>query len=384
MKRGLGKNFLKKLTKVMLVSFGVFFSCLLTTQTVYAKTIKMQTLYLLKGDTKQISLGNNVNPQKYKWSSKNKKVASVNSNGTLTTFKKGYTLITAKRGKKQYKIKVYVRDEVDLIVFAGQSNMSGAGDTSLAPALTKNAGYEYKAVTSPESLEVLAEPFGKEENSEGLNDGNFKTGSLVTAFVNSYYDQVKVPIVAVSATRAGSGSQWWKSSLTIEASNRCKKAISYLKKRKIKIRHRYVVWFQGESDGLGRISEETYINNMNDIYNCFRKRNKIEKIFLIRIGKYYDSAKETEKKRESIIYKDYFDIIIKAQTNLCINHSGFVLVSTQAASLGEGYYHSDGIHLTQSGLNILGYEAGKNAAYYVKTKRQPGIYDEYLQRQLFY
>ena len=144
------------------------------------------------------------------------------------------------------------------------------------------------------------------------------------------------------------------------------------------------MWFQGENDGLSGVSEETYINNMNDIYNYFQKQNKIEKIFLIRIGNYYDPTEEQETKQQTAMQINPFDTIIKAQTNLCINHGGFILISVKAASLNEWYYYPDGIHLTQYGLNILGYEAGKNAAYYVQTKKQPGMYDEYLQRQLFY
>lgn len=382
MKREGKKCYLKKIIKVTILCIGMMVAYLLPTHTVHAKTVGTQTVYLLKGDKKQISLGQNVNPKKYKWSSRNKKVATVNSKGKITAYKKGYTLITAKRGKKQHKIKVYVRDKVDLIIFAGQSNMSGPGDTALIPALTEGAGYEYKSVTAPKSLKVITEPFGKTENSGNLNDGNFKTGSLVTTFVNSYYEQTGVPVVAVSATRIGSSTTWWKNGLMSETSQRCKKAASYLKKRQIKIRHRYVVWFQGESDGLNAITEETYINNMNDIYKYLKKQNKIENFFVIRIGKYIPMEEETEQ--GTMVQGNTFDTIIKAQTNLCISHEPFVLVSVKAASLHEWYYYPDGIHLTQYGLNILGYEAGKNAGYYVKTKKQPGMYDEYLQRNLFY
>jgi hypothetical protein len=118
---------------------------------------------------------------------------------------------------------------------------------------------------------------------------------------------------------------------------------------------------------------------MTDIYSYFKKQNKIERIFLIRIGRYYDP----ENKEQSLRVNP-FDTIVKAQTNLGINHSRFVLVSVKAASLNAWYYYPDGIHLTQYGLNILGYEAGKNAGYYVRTKKKPGMYDEYLQRKLFY
>ena len=148
---------------------------MMTVRPVLAKTVGRQTVYLMIGEKKNISLGKNVNAKKYQWSSKNKRIASVNSNGRVTARKKGYTVITAKRGKKQYKIRIFVRDEVDLIIFAGQSNMSGGGDTSLIPSLVEGAGYEYKAVTAPNSLKALKEPFGKKENSKNLNDGNFKT-----------------------------------------------------------------------------------------------------------------------------------------------------------------------------------------------------------------
>lgn len=45
---------------------------------------------------------------------------------------------------------------MDVILFMGQSNVSGAGgDASQAPELTEGAGYEYRAVTDPDNLHVL-------------------------------------------------------------------------------------------------------------------------------------------------------------------------------------------------------------------------------------
>ena len=81
---------------------------------------------------------------------------------------------------------------MDLIIFMGQSNMSGAGgDASAAPKLTEGAGYEYRAVTDPDTLHVLAEPFGEKENRGALDDTELleRKGSLVTSFVNAYYEQ---------------------------------------------------------------------------------------------------------------------------------------------------------------------------------------------------
>ena len=44
-----------------------------------------------------------------KWSSSNKKVATVNKNGLVKAKKKGSTVITAKAGKKKYKCKITVK-----------------------------------------------------------------------------------------------------------------------------------------------------------------------------------------------------------------------------------------------------------------------------------
>ena len=101
---------------------------------------------------------------------------------------------------------------MDLIIFMGQSNMSGAGgDASAAPKLTEGAGYEYRAVTDPDTLHVLEEPFGEKENRGALDDTELleRKGSLVTSFVNAYYEQTKVPVVAVSASRGSSSLNGW-------------------------------------------------------------------------------------------------------------------------------------------------------------------------------
>lgn len=355
-----------------MVTMGVLLMCLVFEQTAYAKTIGHQDVYLMIGDKKTISLGNNENPQKYQWSSKNKKIVTVNSKGKVTARKKGSTVITARCGKKEHKIKVYVRDEVDLIIFAGQSNMSGGGDAALAPTVIPGAGYEYCSVTSPNSLKTITEPFGKNENSGNLNDSSFKQGSLVSSFVNAYYGKTKVPVVAISATRIGSSTFFWKNNLCSETAKRCKKAVAYLKKRNIKIRHRYIVWLQGEAEAIYYVDGNTYISNTKDIEQYFKKHCKIEEFLLIRIGKYYGTEYRSRTRA------NLFDEIIRAQTELTVEDSDFVLVSAKAATLPQSYYNEEGIHLNQKALNLIGKEAGENSAYYTKTKKQPEVYDGYL------
>lgn len=81
----------------------------------------------------------------------------------------------------------------DLILFAGQSNMAGRGISTEkwnepAPLLLDGAGMEYRAVSDPEHIHKIEEPFGVNENNpNGIYEPGMKTGSMVTAFVNAYY-----------------------------------------------------------------------------------------------------------------------------------------------------------------------------------------------------
>lgn len=67
---------------------------------------------------------------KVKWSSKNKKIAVVNSKGKVTGKKKGTTTIIAKVGKKKYKRKVVVKSIVvkNVISYAKPYQKSDIGD----------------------------------------------------------------------------------------------------------------------------------------------------------------------------------------------------------------------------------------------------------------
>ena len=69
---------------------------------------------------------------------------------------------------------------VDLFLFMGQSNMAGRGIVSEkwahpAPQIMEGAGYEYRAISAPDKLYPLTEPFGRQENAE---EGNQKKTGL--------------------------------------------------------------------------------------------------------------------------------------------------------------------------------------------------------------
>lgn len=136
----------------------------------------------------------------------------------------------------------------DLILFAGQSNMAGRGISTEkwnepAPLLLDGAGMEYRAVSDPEHIHKIEEPFGvNENNSNGIYEPGMKTGSMVTAFVNAYYKETKVPVLAVSASKGGSAICEWQGNedYLSDAIERLEKAVLYAKKNQIEIRHKYV------------------------------------------------------------------------------------------------------------------------------------------------
>lgn len=257
---------------------------------------------------------------------------------------------------------------VDLIMFMGQSNMAGRGRTSAtwpatAPTLIDGAAYEFRAVTDPTMLYPVREPFGKDENRGAINDPH-KTGSMVTAFCNSYYTKCKVPIVAVSASMGGTSSAGWlpNRGLLTEAIARLNEAVGYLLENDYTIAHKYMVWCQGESDGNANVSGETYISNFTQIFNAMKAQG-IEKCFVVRIGKINVDP-----------YTKY-NAIIQAQTDMCKNSDDLILVSTEFASFQSIGLMPDSYHYYQEGYNRVGQHSGANAAEYRMYGKAPILYD---------
>lgn len=332
-----------------------------------SKVLEYTKKNLLKGEKFLLKVNTE---KKVKFTSADMKIASVNKNGVVTAKKKGKTTISVKVGQeKEYKCQVMVSDQVDLIIFAGQSNMTGAGgsytDESkwLAPKVKDGAGYECKTITNPDELVVIEEPFGFGQDTPLMNDSEYRHGTLVPSFVNSYYTQTHVPVVGVSVTAVGTYSKMWKDSFYQEIVRKYEIAMNTLQKKKLKVRKQYLVFLQGESDALEGFTDEQYTKNIKDMFKKVRKQTDIKKCLMIRIGSYLPD-------------KTLFNDIIKAQTNLCKTDSRFVLISTKAASLSKKYYCGDGLHLNQRGLNTIGKEAGKYAGIYATTGTEPSIEDK--------
>lgn len=261
------------------------------------------------------------------------------------------------------KQSLHLNDSVDLAVFAGQSNMSGRGTADQAVICDRNAGFEYKAVSSPDTLVPIIEPFGLNEDKPGAitddnGDGTTKrSGSMVSALVNEYYKLTGRQIIAVSASIGGSTSSQWKSTYINDATERLDSAKEYLEKKGVSIGRIFVVWCQGESDGDAAVTAKEYMENTKEIFRNF-KQHGAEKCFLIQIGHYnYMEYAGTADGLTGLEWDRKYEVIRDAQADLCQLEEDFIL-----AGSFEPYIDAmkDQYHYNQAAHNAVGEEAGKN------------------------
>ena len=246
---------------------------------------------------------------------------------------------------------------VDLVIFMGQSNMSGRGNADESVSCRKGHGYEFRAISDPSKLYTLEEPFGlNERNSQSGVDDGAMSGSMVSAICEAYYSLTNIPIVAVSCSMGGTDTDFWHPDKPPirDARTRLKAADSFLHKNGYTVRHRFMVWCQGEQDGYNRLPGDEYITRLDAII-ARMKISGIEKCFVIQIGHRRDD--------------DSFDAIIAAQEKLCRENPDAVLVSMKFAAMRE--LMKDTCHFSQAAYNITGTDAGLNMARFVLSGQKP-------------
>ena len=253
---------------------------------------------------------------------------------------------------------------VDLVMFMGQSNMAGRGVASESIVCQSGHGYEFRAISDPTKLYDIVEPFGKNENNtgSGVNE-NTKTGSLVSAFCEKYYEITNIPIVAVSCSKGGTSMEFWDANgkATADAINRYNIAKNWLTTNGYQIRHSYMVWLQGESDGGLGVTTEQYMTQFKALIEKMVESG-IEKCFVIRVGNALTNPTRHTK-------------IIKAQTLLCKSYENAIMINTTMDKMGEDGLMKDEYHLTQAGYNLVGTDAAINMAFYVNNQKEPYMID---------
>ncbi len=252
---------------------------------------------------------------------------------------------------------------VDLIMFMGQSNMAGRGTAADAPAVGEGYGYEFRAVSDPTKLYPITEPFGVSEN-RGVVTEKSKTGSMVSAFVNAYYEERNVPVVAVSCSKGGTATDFWapNGDALNEAIARHDAAKEWLEDNGYTIARDFMVWCQGESDANDGVTASAYASNLKAIIEEMATEAGTEFCAVVRIGNHRDLPNQ-------------YDKIMLAQTHLCKAYDKAVLVSTKLAAFAEEGKMKDEHHYIQEAYNIVGADAGANTAYYINEGKEPSMYD---------
>ena len=257
-------------------------------------------------------------------------------------------------------------NEVDVFVFMGQSNMAGRGNKEKSIVCEQGHGYEFRPVSDPNKLYDITEPFGVSENNTGINDGTKKTGSLVSSFVEAYYQQTAVPIVGVSASQGGTSSTQWQpgGGKLEEASRRLSSCLDYLYSLDdISVRHIEMVWLQGENDAGNAIPYSTYKQNLQNIIDGMKGAG-VEHCFTIQIGPYM--ASESEEK--NALYKTFH----AQQIQMAQEMDDVDLCSIKLSGVPESMMH-DKNHFYQEAYNIVGNDAGHNVGAYMKQGRMPSL-----------
>lgn len=248
---------------------------------------------------------------------------------------------------------------VDLVFFMGQSNMSGAGgDATLAPQVPEGYGYEFRAISDPTKLYPITEPFGKNESFIGgiCDVPGAKKGSMVSCFVNEYYAQTGIPVVAVSASQGASTTEIWQTpGFQADMKERYDRAVVWLEASGYHIRYRYAIWFQGESDAANHVDPDVYNTNMDNIIRPMFIAG-LNKVFIVTPGR-------------TLSIKNYFGEIIEEQLDMC-KTSGYYALGTNLLSDVSASYMVDEWHYSQPVLNIIGVETAKSVAYYSLNHRE--------------
>ena len=247
--------------------------------------------------------------------------------------------------------KVKHDEPVDLIFFMGQSNMAGyGGDAALAPKVEADAGEEYRVVSAPDRLYEISEPFGKREaNPSGLKDDMSKwKGSLVSSFINSYYDATHHKVIAVSISCGGMAMDLWLGDHILnDCKERVAQSFAYLTDHGYSINRSMIVWLQGESDAMRQVEPSLYRGQFDSFMSQLLALG-IDKVCIITPGR-------THSDPES--YKSIIDL----QKKMCEENDNYILATDLLNSFDVSLM-SDEYHYGQEALNQIGVFAAKGIA----------------------
>ena len=267
----------------------------------------------------------------------------VEGNNVITVTAKGMTTTLNVNGVGQVDSNV-----VDIVLFTGQSNMSGRGSQADAPIVPTGQGYWYKNPSltnmskAEEGLYDIKEPFGLE---------SLCVGSMVSSFALDYYKRTRVPIVACAGAIGGmdiasfaKGGKIYGDYIKTSVDG----AKTYLASIGKTVRRMFVLFNQGESDA-NKTSKEEYEATFNQFWSDLKSDFGFQEMFIVGIGQYRDGTID-------------FSTIKSAQLDLADNNDDVTFVSDKFT--GATSFMRDEWHYTQVVYNATGRDASMNIVNY--------------------
>lgn len=316
--------------------------------------------------------------------------ASINNNET-DYIELAKTMVSQYEHQMAQNTLEVAENEVDIILFAGQSNMCGRAtledcttpkDIIMQTPIEKGFSFNNGANDTPTAI---VEPISA-NNSTGYG--------LIPSFINSYYETTGRRVCSAYMSQGGvmlnkflpytineNGEQV---NTPTTYYNSMVKNIEDAKEKLIKngfrVGHIFLAWCQGEADavyygssnsyanvveqGLTEDDAKTdyYVDTFSKLLTSLKADANVEKAFIIRIG--------NKRSQDTLLQP-----IINAQSKLCKTNKDCVLVSTVLAG-AKTFIEEDGSirdlmrddsHYVPEGYLRCGIESGVNAGIYVNS-----------------
>lgn len=242
------------------------------------------------------------------------------------------------------------KEELDVVLFTGQSNMVGR-ETS-AYAVDIPAGYAYEYLYAADELSPLKNPVG-----EGMTQAEKSSGSsIVPQFCADYVEATGRKVVAVHVARGGQqiAAFMQGKALYNDIVTKYSACLEYIEgSEEYTVGRTFYVMYQGESDSLNSAdrvttSKEQYISNYMNFHDGLQSQFDFEFGALIYTGRsIYESL-------------DGVKTINGAQRQLAENEDDIIVCDKEPAIyylFHPEYMRSDNVHLNAAGLQKVGSDA---------------------------
>ncbi len=262
---------------------------------------------------------------------------------------------------------------MDIIIFAGQSNMQGTTEGCPTNNEVVKGAFEYlwKTDTLKELNHPVGENYGGVNGIEYLAKSSNDGGSLVPYFCREYIKQTGREVIAIHTARGNTAiAQWLYGTQRYHYATKKIKAGIQKASTFGKIDNIYYVWLQGESDAVIGSTQEEYYNRLINLKNSLKKDIGISKFCIIRVGYFCQFSPWYISSVNTVEYGKYSDEqIMKAQDQVVKEDSDFVMLTkicSELSSKSEYINPTVPAHYNNLGMQIIGTEAGKALAKITK------------------